>query len=85
MQCPDGAAFARQWHGAAAGGQDEKPGLVYQGRVALAKNPLLVDGTKVKVTPGMSLSVEIKTDQRRVIDYLLSPLQQETQEAMRER
>ncbi|NID14096.1 HlyD family type I secretion periplasmic adaptor subunit [Luteibacter yeojuensis] len=65
--------------------QDEKLGLVYQGRVALAKNSLLVDGTKVKLTPGMSLSVEIKTDQRRVIDYLLSPLQQETQEAMRER
>lgn len=66
--------------------QDEKLGLVYQGRVALAKNSLLVDGTKVKLTPGMSLSVEIKTDRRRVIDYpLLSPLQQEAQESMRER
>ena len=33
----------------------------------------------------MSLSAEIKTGRRRVIDYLLSPLQQHAQEALRER
>lgn len=65
--------------------QDEKLGLIYQARVALAKSSLVVDGTTVKLTPGMSLSVEIKTDKRRVIDYLLSPLRQEAEEAMRER
>lgn len=65
--------------------QDEKLGLVYQARVALAKSTLRVDGVNVKLTPGMALSVEIKTERRRVIDYLLSPLQQAAQEAMRER
>ena len=33
----------------------------------------------------MTLSVEIKTGKRRVIDYLFSPLQQHGSEALRER
>jgi hemolysin D len=33
----------------------------------------------------MTVSVEIKTDSRRVIDYLLSPLTKVGSEAMRER
>jgi hemolysin D len=33
----------------------------------------------------MTVSVEIKTDSRRVIDYLLSPLAKVASEAMRER
>ena len=38
----------------------------------------------VPLTPGMTVSVEIKTDSRRVIDYLLSPLAKVASEAMRE-
>ncbi|MBT0328227.1 HlyD family secretion protein, partial [Vibrio campbellii] len=34
---------------------------------------------------GMSLNAEIKTGSRRIIEYLLSPLQQYQSEAMRER
>lgn len=65
--------------------QDEKMGLVFPARVRLDKATLIIDGVKVKLTPGMALSVEIKTGKRRVIDYLLSPLQQHTGEALRER
>jgi hemolysin D len=65
--------------------QDENLGLVYQARVRLNKNTLMIDGTKVNLSSGMALSVEIKTGKRRVITYLLSPLQQHTEEAMRER
>lgn len=65
--------------------QDEKLGLVFPARVRLSKAHLMIDGVKVALTPGMSLSVEIKTGKRRVIDYLLSPLQQHTTEAMHER
>ncbi|WP_232309522.1 HlyD family type I secretion periplasmic adaptor subunit [Luteibacter yeojuensis] len=65
--------------------QDEKLGLVYLARVILPTNTLVVDGVPVHLSPGMSLSVEIKTDKRRVIDYLLSPLKQATHEAMQER
>jgi len=65
--------------------QDEKMGLVFPARVQLDKATLMIDGVKVNLTPGMALSVEIKTGKRRVIDYLLSPLQQHTTEALRER
>ncbi len=65
--------------------QDEKLGLVFPARVRLRKASLEIDGALVSLTPGMSLSVEIKTGKRRVIDYLLSPLQQHGGEAFRER
>ncbi len=65
--------------------QDEHLGLIFPARVRLQKAALVIDGVKVQLTPGMNLSVEIKTGKRRVIDYLLSPLQQHTSEGMRER
>lgn len=65
--------------------QDDKLGLVYPARVRLADPTLRVDGALVRLTPGMNLSVEIQTGQRRVISYLLSPLQTHVGEAMRER
>lgn len=65
--------------------QDEKMGLVFPARVKLAAATLVIDGVKVKLSPGMALSVEIKTGKRRVIDYLLSPLQQRRDESLQER
>ena len=65
--------------------QDEQLGLVFPARVRLADASLQIDGVEVGLTPGMALSVEIKTGKRRVIDYLLSPLRQHGDEAMRER
>ncbi len=65
--------------------QDEKLGLVFPSRVRLHGSSFLIDGVRVNLTPGMSLSVEVKTGKRRVIDYLLSPLQQHAGEALRER
>lgn len=65
--------------------QDEHLGLVFPARVRLLQNELMVEGKAVKITPGMSLSVEIKTGKRRLISYLLSPLQKMGNEAGRER
>jgi hemolysin D len=65
--------------------QDEKLGLVYSARVRLDRNTLVIDGTPVRLSAGMNLSVEIKTGKRRVIDYLLSPLKAHSSEALRER
>ncbi|PJK10843.1 hemolysin secretion protein D [Lysobacteraceae bacterium NML120232] len=65
--------------------QDEHLGLVFPARVRLAQSELQVEGNTVKITPGMSLSVEIKTGKRRLISYLLSPLQKMGNEAGRER
>ncbi len=60
-------------------------GLVYLARVAMADPALVVDGVRTPLEAGMAVTVEIKTGRRRVIDYLLSPLMQHGQEAMRER
>lgn len=65
--------------------KDEKRGQVYNAKVRLARSQLLIDGRNVALAPGMAVTVEIKTDQRRVIDYFLSPLEQHLQESLGER
>ena len=64
---------------------DDKLGLLYPVRVALAKTSLDVGPRQVALGPGKSASVEIKTETRRVIEYLLSSLQRYRHETMRER
>ncbi|MHC8316160.1 HlyD family type I secretion periplasmic adaptor subunit [Pseudomonas sp. LB3P31] len=65
--------------------EDEKKGLVYSSRIRLKADHLVVNGEKVPLSPGMSVTAEIKTDHRRVIEFFLSPLQQYTSESLRER
>ncbi|MGZ2746572.1 HlyD family type I secretion periplasmic adaptor subunit [Burkholderia stagnalis] len=65
--------------------EDEKKGLIYAVKVTLDRATLLVDGREVRLSPGMSGSVEIKTGTRRVIEYVLSPLLQHGRESLRER
>ena len=65
--------------------QDEKLGLVFPVRVKLDKSVLQIEGVSVRLSAGMNISAEIKTGKRRVIDYLLSPLQQHITESLRER
>ena len=65
--------------------QDEQLGLVFPARVKLERATLDIDGVEVRLSAGMSLSAEIKTGKRRVIDYLLSPLRQHGSESLRER
>jgi hemolysin D len=64
---------------------DEKRGLIYSARVKMDKASINVDGTTVALSPGMAVSVEIKTGKRRVIEYFLSPLMRHTSESLRER
>jgi hemolysin D len=68
---------------AAAPGQPES--FVFPVTVALDETTMNIEGAKIPLTPGMTATVEIKTDSRRVIDYLLSPLAKVTAEAARER
>ena len=64
---------------------DEKRGLIYAVKVLLDKTSLDVDGKTTPITPGMAVSVEIKTGERRIIEYVLSPLLRHTREALHER
>lgn len=65
--------------------QDETLGLVFPARVRLDDAVLMIDGVRVRLSAGMSLSAEIKTGKRRVIDYLLSPLRTQAEQSLRER
>ncbi|CNI06062.1 hemolysin transport protein [Yersinia frederiksenii] len=65
--------------------EDQQQGLVFPARIQLGSDTLIVEGKPVRLSAGMSVSVEIKTGSRRVIDYLLSPLQQYQSEALKER
>ncbi len=63
----------------------EKGGLVYASRVSMDRATMQVEGKQIHLSPGMAVTVEIKTGQRRVIEYLLSPLLKSVQESLRER
>lgn len=64
---------------------DEKLGLIYSTRARLERSTMQVDGKTVNLSAGMVVTVEIKTDKRRVIEYFLSPLMQYGNESLRER
>ena len=68
---------------ASAPGQLES--FVFPVTVALDESAMKIGDAMINLSPGMTVSVEIKTDSRRVIDYLLSPLAKVASEAMRER
>lgn len=65
--------------------QDEKLGPVYQARVAILGNRPTGGGAPLDVSPGLVASAEIRTSERRVIDFLLSPIERRVKEAGRER
>ena len=60
-------------------------GLVYPVAVQLERSSMLVDGNETPLMPGMTATVEIRTGERRVIDYLLSPLREVASQAGHER
>jgi hemolysin D len=57
----------------------------YAARVSLDRIQMQVEEKLVNLSPGMAVTVEIKTGSRRIISYLLSPLAQYRQEMFRER
>ena len=71
--------------GEAPGELRRSGGLVYVARIAMDDAALTVDGERMPVEAGMAVTAEIKTGQRQVIDYLLSPIAQHAHDAMRER
>jgi hemolysin D len=64
---------------------DEKRGAVFAVTLALGQDSIDADGRAVRLAPGMNLTAEIKTGKRRVIEYLLSPVQRHATESLKER
>ena len=57
----------------------------YAARVSLDRTQMQVEDKLVNLSPGMAVTVEIKTGSRRIISYLLSPVLRYRQEVLRER
>jgi hemolysin D len=60
-------------------------GPVYAARIRLLKRSIRVRGNDRIIGPGLAAQIEIKTGERRIIQYLISPLAQTIDEAGRER
>jgi len=65
--------------------KDLPKGTVYAIKVILDQSTMAVDGRQVALAPGMSVSIEIKTGSRRIIEYFLSPLIQHAHESFNQR
>lgn len=59
--------------------------LVYPTTIALARPLVRVGDNDVKLLPGMAVTAEIRTGERRLIDYLLSPVSEVMSQAAHER
>lgn len=65
---------------------DEKKGSYYPAILPLGqKDVIIIDGKRIPWSPGTNITAEIKTGKRRVIEYLLSPVQRAGSESLRER
>lgn len=85
-------AAAQKTSGSSAGGRSSitaaaqhTQDLVFPVLVIPERTHLTAGGREFPLTPGMTVSLDIKTDRRRVIDYILSPLKGIAATAMRER
>ena len=63
---------------------DEKLGLIYRTTLSLEESTIMVDGRETPLLPGMAVTAEIATGQRRLIEFFLAPLLRMRQESMRE-
>ena len=64
---------------------DEKLGWSYAAYISLEHSSVRVGGKDVPLSPGMTLTAEVKVGKRRLIEFLLSPLIRGMKEAARER
>jgi hemolysin D len=64
---------------------DDKKGAIFPATLTLGRSRIDVDGKQINLSPGMNVTAEIRTGKRKVIEYLLSPIQKGFTESLRER
>lgn len=64
---------------------NDKGESFYQIHVRTKKNYILHNGKHLLIKPGMAVTVDIKTGEKTVLDYILKPILKTKQNAMRER
>jgi hemolysin D len=68
----------------AAGGQRVQ-NLVFPVTLALDKEAITTAASEIPVSNGMAVTVEVKTGRRRIIDYILAPILEVSDRALKER
>jgi hemolysin D len=69
---------------AQAGGQRIQ-NLIFPVTVSLERTTINADGLEIPISNGMTVTIEIKTGSRRIIDYIFSPIVEVASGAMKER
>ncbi|QUD88288.1 HlyD family type I secretion periplasmic adaptor subunit [Phenylobacterium montanum] len=82
---PDEARQSQQGASGAAAPTAQPPSPTYVARIQLDRTSMMIDGREEPLQPGMAITAEIRTGDRSIIDYLLSPLARRTQESLHER
>ena len=59
--------------------------FAYQARLQLEQTNVNVDGKNVNLTPGMTISADIRTGERTVLEYLITPFLRYQRESLGER
>lgn len=65
--------------------EDEKHGLIYEIRIKPEKTTMTINGKEVRLSSGMATSAEINIGERRLIEYILTPLLRYKEESLNER
>lgn len=78
-------ADASSIFGGATGGADITQGLMFPIGVRLDSKTIKVGDASIPLSPGMSVSVDIDTGSRRILEFVLSPLVDVTSGALHER
>lgn len=64
---------------------DEKRGAIYQASLKMHRNDIVINGERLPLGAGLSISAELKTGRRRLLEFFISPLQKELSNSGRER
>jgi hemolysin D len=67
------------------GGAQRVQNLVFPVTLLSDRATMDIDGVDMPLSPGMAVTVEIKTGKRRILEYLFSPFVETASRAMRER
>ena len=65
--------------------EDQQLGWVFKMRLKLDRDNIAIEDKLVRLSPGMSVTTEIKTGKRRLIEFFLSPLLRYQHDSVRER
>ena len=81
----EGSAGKQQTRNSFLGGGQRVQNLVFPLTLTPDQTTINVDGVAMQISNGMTVSVEIRTGSRRIIDYLFSPLVEVSSRALKER